>query len=146
MRYRLPNSYIADCNLTFMFVMFQDYVATGQVGKDPDVHVWDVETLKSLAILKGAHQRGVCAVDFSGKQVYIQGSHSYKKPTKLPIVFPYHLHLSSEFDRQFCGCLKQRTSRVIFRCIIFMQRKDQGSENKLSNLSLRESILIPLLN
>lgn len=49
-----------------LVIVFQDYAATGQVGKDPDVHVWDIDTLKTLAILKGAHQRGVCAVDFSG--------------------------------------------------------------------------------
>lgn len=37
-----------------------------QVGRDPAVHVWDAETLKTASILKGQHQRGVCAVDFSG--------------------------------------------------------------------------------
>ncbi|KAJ8309461.1 hypothetical protein KUTeg_014335 [Tegillarca granosa] len=44
----------------------KDIVATGQVGRDPAVHVWDTETLKTSSILKGQHQRGVCAVDFSG--------------------------------------------------------------------------------
>lgn len=44
----------------------KDLVATGQVGRDPAVHVWDAETLKTASILKGQHQRGVCAVDFSG--------------------------------------------------------------------------------
>lgn len=38
-----------------------------KVGRDPAVHVWDTETLKTLSILKGQHQRGVCAVDFSGE-------------------------------------------------------------------------------
>lgn len=38
-----------------------------QVGRDPSVHVWDAETLKSVSVLKGHHERGVCAVDFSGK-------------------------------------------------------------------------------
>ena len=37
-----------------------------KVGRDPAVHVWDAETLKTASILKGQHQRGVCAVDFSG--------------------------------------------------------------------------------
>ena len=37
-----------------------------QVGRDPAIHVWDAETLKTAAILKGQHQRGVCACDFSG--------------------------------------------------------------------------------
>ncbi|XP_006814808.2 echinoderm microtubule-associated protein-like 6, partial [Saccoglossus kowalevskii] len=44
----------------------KDIVATGQVGRDPTIHVWDVNDLKTLSILKGEHQRGVCAVDFSG--------------------------------------------------------------------------------
>ncbi|KAK3093757.1 hypothetical protein FSP39_019782 [Pinctada imbricata] len=44
----------------------KDFVATGQVGRDPTVHIWDIETLKTVSVLKGQHQRGVCAVDFSG--------------------------------------------------------------------------------
>ncbi|XP_013391678.1 echinoderm microtubule-associated protein-like 6 [Lingula anatina] len=44
----------------------KDIIATGQVGRDPPVHVWDAETLKCLSVLKGQHQRGICAVDFSG--------------------------------------------------------------------------------
>uniref|UniRef100_UPI00398E636F echinoderm microtubule-associated protein-like 6 isoform X3 n=1 Tax=Pristiophorus japonicus TaxID=55135 RepID=UPI00398E636F len=43
----------------------KDYVATGQVGRDPAIHVWDTQTLKCLSLLKGQHQRGVCALDFS---------------------------------------------------------------------------------
>ncbi|XP_031434832.1 echinoderm microtubule-associated protein-like 6 isoform X2 [Clupea harengus] len=43
----------------------KDYVATGQVGRDPAIHVWDIQTLKCLSLLKGYHQRGVCALDFS---------------------------------------------------------------------------------
>jgi len=38
----------------------------GQVGRDPAVHVWDAVKMETLAILKGQHERGVCAVDFSG--------------------------------------------------------------------------------
>ncbi|GAB1295883.1 Echinoderm microtubule-associated protein-like 6 [Apodemus speciosus] len=44
----------------------KDFVATGQVGRDAAVHVWDTQTLKCLSLLKGHHQRGVCALDFSG--------------------------------------------------------------------------------
>ncbi|XP_033734062.1 echinoderm microtubule-associated protein-like 6 [Pecten maximus] len=44
----------------------KDLVATGQVGRDPEVHIWDTDTLKTVSVLKGQHQRGVCAVDFSG--------------------------------------------------------------------------------
>ena len=35
------------------------------MGRDPTIHVWDAETLKTASILKGQHQRGVCACDFS---------------------------------------------------------------------------------
>ncbi|XP_071401705.1 echinoderm microtubule-associated protein-like 6, partial [Centroberyx affinis] len=59
----------------------KDYAATGQVGRDPAIHVWDIQTLKCLSLLKGFHQRGVCALDFSadGKSlvsVGIDDSHS----------------------------------------------------------------------
>ena len=37
------------------------------MGRDPAIHVWDVVKMETLAILKGQHERGVCAVDFSGK-------------------------------------------------------------------------------
>lgn len=37
-----------------------------QVGRDPAIHVWDIQTLKCLSLLRGFHQRGVCAMDFSG--------------------------------------------------------------------------------
>ncbi|ELK36980.1 Echinoderm microtubule-associated protein-like 5 [Myotis davidii] len=73
----------------------KDYVATGQVGRDPSIHIWDTETIKPLSILKGYHQYGVCAVDFSadGKRlasVGIDESHTvvlwdWKKGEKLSI-------------------------------------------------------------
>ncbi|KAK7903892.1 hypothetical protein WMY93_016499 [Mugilogobius chulae] len=43
----------------------KDFVATGQVGRDSSIHIWDTETLKALSVLKGFHQIGVCALDFS---------------------------------------------------------------------------------
>ncbi|XP_037543112.1 echinoderm microtubule-associated protein-like 6 isoform X2 [Nematolebias whitei] len=43
----------------------KDYAATGQVGRDPAIHVWDIQTLKCLSLLKGFHQRGVYALSFS---------------------------------------------------------------------------------
>ncbi|XP_072293600.1 echinoderm microtubule-associated protein-like 6 isoform X2 [Eucyclogobius newberryi] len=45
----------------------KDYAATGQVGRDPAIHVWDIQTLKCMSLLKGHHQRGVCALDFSAE-------------------------------------------------------------------------------
>jgi len=44
----------------------KDIAATGQVGKDAVIHIWDIENLKTLSILQGFHQRGVCTLDFSG--------------------------------------------------------------------------------
>uniref|UniRef100_A0A8C7F8N6 EMAP like 5 n=1 Tax=Oncorhynchus kisutch TaxID=8019 RepID=A0A8C7F8N6_ONCKI len=43
----------------------KDYVATGQVGRDSSIHVWDTEVMTPLSVLKGFHQLGVCALDFS---------------------------------------------------------------------------------
>uniref|UniRef100_A0A3Q2XCV2 EMAP like 5 n=1 Tax=Hippocampus comes TaxID=109280 RepID=A0A3Q2XCV2_HIPCM len=43
----------------------KDFVATGQVGRDSSVHIWDTETLKPMSVLKGFHQLGVCTLDFS---------------------------------------------------------------------------------
>ena len=43
-----------------------DMVATGQIGRDPSIHVWDVVSMEMQSVLKGGHSRGVCAVAFSG--------------------------------------------------------------------------------
>ncbi len=37
-----------------------------QVGRDSSIHIWDTETLKPMSVLRGFHQLGVCALDFSG--------------------------------------------------------------------------------
>jgi len=39
--------------------------ATGQIGKNGPVHVWDLSTKQTLSILQGYHSIGVCSVDFS---------------------------------------------------------------------------------
>ncbi|XP_036071655.1 echinoderm microtubule-associated protein-like 6 isoform X3 [Oryzias melastigma] len=59
----------------------KDYVASAQVGRDPGIHVWDLQTLTCLSLLKGQHSRGVCALEFTadGKSlisVGIDESHS----------------------------------------------------------------------
>ena len=41
-------------------------MATGQIGKDPFICVWDSRTLKTESILQGEHQRGITALSFSG--------------------------------------------------------------------------------
>eukprot|EP00043_Microstomoeca_roanoka_P006737 m.65510 g.65510 ORF g.65510 m.65510 type:complete len:1912 (-) comp13543_c0_seq2:42-5777(-) len=48
-----------------------DLIATGQVGKDPPIHVWSLKTRQTLSILKGGHSRGICALDFhpDGKRI-----------------------------------------------------------------------------
>lgn len=43
-----------------------------QVGRDSSIHIWDTETLKPMSVLRGFHQLGVCALDFSGKAKMIQ--------------------------------------------------------------------------
>ncbi|TRY96368.1 hypothetical protein DNTS_033743 [Danionella cerebrum] len=58
----------------------KDYAATGQVGRDPAVHVWDIQTLKCLSLLKGQHQRGVCALEFTDHCIVIW---DWKKGEKL---------------------------------------------------------------
>lgn len=37
-----------------------------QVGKQPETHVWDAISMKTVAVLKGFHKRGIICVDFSG--------------------------------------------------------------------------------
>jgi len=58
---------------------FKNYVATGQIGRDPSIHIWDVETMKTLSILKGGHYRGVCSLSFSndGKKLASVGLDDY---------------------------------------------------------------------
>lgn len=40
-------------------------VATGQIGKNAPVHVWDIDTKQTYSILQGAHPVGACSVDFN---------------------------------------------------------------------------------
>ncbi|ESO87658.1 hypothetical protein LOTGIDRAFT_166239 [Lottia gigantea] len=44
---------------------FKNVIATGQIGNQPSVHVWDAVTKKTLSIIRGVHSKGVCSVDFS---------------------------------------------------------------------------------
>ncbi len=50
-------------------------IATGQVGRDPTIHVWDPVSMETLSILQGAHERGVACVAFStdGKRLATVG-------------------------------------------------------------------------
>ena len=40
-------------------------IATGQIGKNAPVHIWDLQSRETLSIVQGAHSVGVCSVDFS---------------------------------------------------------------------------------
>ena len=40
-------------------------VASGQIGNEPTVHVWNSETKETLSILQTSHSVGVCSVNFS---------------------------------------------------------------------------------
>lgn len=42
-------------------------VATGQVGRDPSIRVWDSETLETASVLHGAHARGVASLSFGAQ-------------------------------------------------------------------------------
>ncbi|CAF3682759.1 unnamed protein product [Rotaria sp. Silwood1] len=55
-------------------------VATGQIGRDPPVHVWDPITMQTSSILKGQHYRGISAVGFSknGKCLASVGLDDYR--------------------------------------------------------------------
>ena len=47
-------------------------MATGQIGRDPTVHVWNAVTMETVSILQGQHYRGVCAIDISREWVGIK--------------------------------------------------------------------------
>lgn len=40
-------------------------VATGELGKEPSIHIWDSRTLETLKVLKGIHKTGVHLIQFS---------------------------------------------------------------------------------
>ncbi|MEQ2189755.1 hypothetical protein GOODEAATRI_028553, partial [Goodea atripinnis] len=42
-----------------------DDILSLAVGRDPAIHVWDIQSLKCLSLLKGHHSKGVCALDFT---------------------------------------------------------------------------------
>ena len=65
--------FLLQVNIEEFFVFFdslalhpeRQLVATGQVGKDPYVCVWDSKTCQTVSILKDAHQRGVTCLAFN---------------------------------------------------------------------------------
>jgi WD40 repeat protein len=43
----------------------KELVATGQIGKDPYICIWNSKTMETVSILQGGHERGVATVAFS---------------------------------------------------------------------------------
>jgi len=41
-------------------------IATGEVNVCPDIHVWNPQTLETLAILNTTHKGGILHLTFSG--------------------------------------------------------------------------------
>ena len=39
--------------------------ATGQIGKNAPVHIWDLSSKQTLSVLQGHHTVGICSVNFS---------------------------------------------------------------------------------
>jgi WD40 repeat protein len=44
---------------------YGNVAATGQIGEDADIHVWDTASLTTLSIIRGFHRTAVVALDFS---------------------------------------------------------------------------------
>lgn len=40
-------------------------VASGQIGENPTIHVWNPQTRNTISVLSGRHKRGVCSLSFS---------------------------------------------------------------------------------
>jgi len=37
---------------------YKDIVASGQIGENPTIHIWDSQTRRTLSVLSGKHKRG----------------------------------------------------------------------------------------
>lgn len=99
-----------------------------QVGRDPAIHVWDSVKMETLAILKGQHERGVCAVDFSGYtwiqwlladilSVSLQGKDASELTyrglrERFSLSAPFQFPLVSEYFFSFLASVMRGKSRV----------------------------------
>jgi WD40 repeat protein len=43
----------------------KNIIASGQIGENPTIHIWDPQTRRTLSVLSGKHKRGVCSLSFS---------------------------------------------------------------------------------
>lgn len=37
---------------------YKDIVASGQIGENPTIHIWNAQTRKTISVLSGKHKRG----------------------------------------------------------------------------------------
>ena len=44
---------------------FKNVIATGQIGAQPEINIWDATSKQTLSVIRGFHTKGVCVVDFS---------------------------------------------------------------------------------
>ena len=121
-------------------------IATGQIGKNAPVHVWDLQTRETLSILQGAHSVGVCSVDFShnGKLLLCVGldsKHSItvwkwteSKRTSSP--FPLLFFLSSiDVSLSLAGYKMAQASGSVNRIFLAQFRPD--CTNKFVSVGMR---------
>ena len=61
-----------------------DYIATGELGDTPKIHIWNSRTLENLIILSGIHKKGIHLMSFSKSDKYLI-SCGLKKPSAIVI-------------------------------------------------------------
>lgn len=69
-----------------------------QVGRDSSIHIWDIETLKPMSVLKGFHQLGVCTLDFSGNSLTFSDSN--------PLIYTTSYDCTVKICRLYCQDLQ----------------------------------------
>ena len=53
---------------------FSNLIATGELGDNPAIHVWDSDTLKNVGVIKGTHQSGVHLMKFIHNDEFLVSS------------------------------------------------------------------------
>ena len=49
----------------------ENIVATGQIGANPVIYVWNAKELKTVSMIKGVHRKGICALDFNNNGKFL---------------------------------------------------------------------------
>ena len=47
------------------------YIASGEKGKKPSIHIWDSQTRQTLQILSGFHSQGIHLLEFAYNEIYL---------------------------------------------------------------------------